>query len=167
MLKRYVFFSFVLLTSAAVAQTAPENVSPFLPAGSSTAKAGQTDLDSLQLRGLLTTSKGTRYCIFDPSTKRSVWLSVQEANDAFTIESADPKTGIVSVVQQGRRMSLALVDSKVTSTSTSVGASPALTRVVLNPTPQDEQRRLQAITEEINRRRQLREQQNQMQGQRN
>jgi hypothetical protein len=167
MLKQFVFFSFVFSFSAVLAQTAPENVSPFLPSGSGSVKAGQTDLDSLQLRGLLTTNKGTRYCIFDPSTKRSIWLSVQEANDAFTIESADPKAGIVSVIQQGRRMSLALVDAKVTSTSTSVGASPALTRVVLNPTPQDEQRRLQAITEEINRRRQLREQQNQMLGQRN
>jgi hypothetical protein len=165
MLNRYVFLSILVLSPVALAQTSPENVSPFLPSGSNAAKAGQVDLDSLQLRGLLTTSKGTRYCIYDPSTKRSVWLSVKEANDNFTIDSADATTGIVTIVQQGRRMSLALVDSKVSSTSTSVGASPALTRVVLNPTPQDEQRRLQAITEEINRRRQLREQQNQLQGQ--
>ena len=157
----------ICLCSSLLGQAAPEKTSPFLPNGSDISKDTQTDPDSLQLRGLLTTSYGTRYCIYDPGAKRSIWLSEKQPNDAFMIESANPKAGIVVLVQQGRRVTLAMSEGKVTSTSTSVGASPALTRVVLNPTQKDEQRRLQAITEEITRRRQLREQQLQMPQQRN
>lgn len=162
MIRILVFWGFISLTNLLSAQNAPERSSPFLPQGN-IFSATDVDPNSLQLRGLLTTSKGTRFCIFDPNSKKSTWLSVGEPHEIFTIESADRTTGTIVIQIQGRQVTLAMSDSKVASNSISVGESPALTKVVLNPTPQDEQRRLQAITEEITRRRQLREQQNQFQ----
>jgi hypothetical protein len=137
--------------------------SPFIPANSPATAMGQgADGSSFELRGIMSTAGGTRYCIYDPVKKTSAWVGMNEAGGSFLVKSADPVRDTVTLQVSGQVMTLALHESKVVSLGFgSPVASPppsgAMGPVVLRPTPEDEQRRLQAITEEVRRRRELRQ----------
>ncbi len=103
-----------------------------------------------------------RFCIYDAVKKTSKWVALNEAvsGDRFVVKSANPDSDTVSVLSGGRLMTLALRKPKVDAVNlvNLGGGLPAGVSVVLNPTAADEQRRLQAIAQEVRRRRLLREQ---------
>ena len=84
------------------------------------------------------------------------------------VKSFDATNETVTVQHGGRTLNLAMRASKVASSgqatapppmSAPTGMPTAVTQsVVLNPTPADEQRRLEAVAAEVRRRRALREQ---------
>ena len=146
--------------------------SPFMPPQSAAA-GGPTAGAPLEYRGYLETSEGMLFRIYDPSKKASTWVKVNERNQDFGVlaKQYDEAQKTLTIEYQGKTLTLAERESKVVSSGAAAAAipppvlnaqtnvSPAVTQaVVLNPTPADEQRRLDAVAAEVARRRALREQ---------
>lgn len=142
--------------------------SPFLPAPG-TAAAAPAENNPIELRGIMALGRAARFCIYDTARRTSVWAGLDEAGYDFTIKAQDLAHDSVTVVQGGRTFTLALRETKVASAGQAVGPmpqpmpgpggqSPITQSVVLNPTPADEQQRLDAVSAEVRRRRALREQ---------
>jgi hypothetical protein len=139
--------------------------SPFL--APNTPDAGQAGGPSgpVELRGVMSTSQGDSYCIYDTAKKTGTWVGLNEPGYDFVVKSADPDGNSVTVNFQGRSMRLTLRTSKVASVGPAGSAGPAgppgsagfSPPAVLNPTPADEQRRLDAVAAEVRRRRLERE----------
>jgi hypothetical protein len=142
--------------------------SPFLPAGAAAAAAAKAGPSGpIELRGVMASADGASYCIYDTAKKKDFWVGLNEAGHDFVVKSADPASDSVMVDYQGRSMHLDLHTSKVESSgpATAVTAgprggppgNPLSSTVVVNPTPADEQRRLEAVAQEVRRRRMERE----------
>jgi hypothetical protein len=140
--------------------------SPFLPASSAGA-VGVTEGAAIELRGVMETRDGLSFCIFDPAKKVSTWTRLDQKGYEFVVKSYDTAHEAVTVEYGGRTITLAMRAVKVASSGQAVAPMPlpspnmpsALTQsVVLHPTPADEQARLQAVADEVRRRRALREQ---------
>ncbi len=152
---------------AALAQSAVTTESPFLPAG--TAAGAATENAVLEFRGVMVWGHDPVFLIVDPTTpaKKGVWVKPNETGRDFTVKSYDAPSDTVSVDYRGRLLSLSLVKSKVGSSgipmpSMAAGGQPPIagpiSPVILNPTQADEARRLEAVTQEVLRRRLLRQQ---------
>lgn len=168
---RFVFAGIALaVVSPAIAQIAAK--SPFMPPQGAAA-AGPTAGAPLEYRGYIETGEGRLYRIYDPSKKASTWVKVNERNADFgvTAKQYDDGQKTLTIDFQGKTLTLAERESKVVSSGAAAAAMPppipavptnvppAVTQaVVLNPTPADEQRRLDAVAAEVARRRALREQ---------
>jgi len=154
--------------SAARAQLAVD--SPFLPSGSSAGGSSVTEGAPIELRGVMETRAGMSFCIFDPARKASAWVRLNEKDHDFVVKLYDANNETVTVDHSGRVFTLALRAVKVASSGQASSPAPlpspsmpsmptAITQsVVANPTPADEQRRLEAVASEVRRRRALREQ---------
>ena len=144
------------LCCAGRAQAQLSAVSPFLPAdGGSTL---QSNPNTIEYRGLMSTPHGNLYLLYDPVKKVSRWVHANEAGSPYVVRPLDPAQGKISVRVNGQVLSLALKEAKV------VGSAPGVAPIVLNPTAADEQRRLQMVADEVRRRRLAREQAAQQQG---
>jgi len=142
--------------------------SPFLPTGAAAAAAAKGGpSDPIELRGVMALADGTSYCIRDTAKKKDFWVGLNESGHDFVVKSAEPDGESVTVDYQGRSMRLEFHTSKVESSgpATAVMAgprggppgNPLANTVVVNPTPADEQRRLEAVAQEVRRRRLERE----------
>jgi hypothetical protein len=180
----------LILASVVLAIAAPLNAqlasrSPFMPPQSAATNA-PTQAAPLEFGGYLDSpSEGRLYRIMvkDPARKTTgagAWVKLNEKNAELDVvikqhdESQKPTT--LTIEHQGKTLTLAERESKITSAGTALqmmpqpqavavappppqNVPPAVTQaVVLNPTPQDEQRRLEAVAAEVARRRALREQ---------
>jgi hypothetical protein len=137
--------------------------SPFLPEGGTVA-AAPTENAPLELRGIVETSGGYLYGIFDPGKRQSSWVRLNDGGD-FAVRSHDVQNDTITVEYQGRSLTLALKAAKVES----IGPAPNPVQVnaprpgfpggpvVINPTPADEARRLEGVAAEVRRRRMLRQ----------
>lgn len=162
----------VALLSAGHAGAQLAAVSPFLPAQAAGGPAAPTAGAPLEFRGTMEDREGLLLRIVDPARKVGWWVRVNERNPEadFTVKQYDPERDLAVTEQQGRTFTLALREAKVVSSGSGAqmmappptmpaNVPPAVTNsVVVNPTPADEQRRLQAVADEVARRRQLREQ---------
>jgi hypothetical protein len=164
------FGAAALLIVPAHAQLASR--SPFMPPQSA-APAGPAAGAPLEYRALMGTGEGLQFRIFDPAKKVGAWVKLNEKNSDFDIvaKQYDEEHNTLTLEHQGKTLTLALRESKVVSSGNAAQAMPpppqpvpsnvppAVTQaVVLNPTPADEQRRLEAVAAEVARRRALREQ---------
>jgi hypothetical protein len=144
--------------------------SPFLPPDSPTDTAPTPDA-TLELRGIMASGDSYMFSIYDSTHKSSSWTRLNENGHAFVVRSHDTTRDSVTVDYQGRTLTLALKTAKVASAPVTVpqppqqpvaapapGPQPIGGPVVLNPSPADEQRRLEAIAAEVNRRRMIRQQ---------
>jgi len=158
----------LLVVAHADAQLAAK--SPFMTAQAGGSAAPTTGAP-LEFRGTMETSEGLKVRIVDPARRAGVWLTVNERdpNFDFVVKQVDAEHDTVTVDYQGRPLTLAQHVAKVASTGVAQntpggpnGGPPmpaAITNsVVLNPTPADEQKRLDAVASEVARRRALREQ---------
>jgi hypothetical protein len=113
--------------------------------------------------------EGYMFSIYDSTNKSSVWSRLNETGHPFVVKSHDETRDSVTVDHQGRTLTLALRTAKVASAPVNMpqpaptGPTPTAPQpiggpVVLNPSPADEQRRLEAIAAEVNRRRMIRQQ---------
>jgi hypothetical protein len=106
------------------------------------------------------------FSIYDPTRHSSTWTGLNDTSHEFIVRSYDAERDAVTVDFQGRSLNLALKTAKVASapviapqpTPPAGSPQPVGGPVVLNPTPADEQRRLEAIAAEVNRRRMIRQQ---------
>lgn len=142
--------------------------SPFLPP-TATADSAPTADATLELRGIMAVGDSYMFSIYDSTHKNSAWLRLNETGQPYVVKAHDDTRDSVTVEYQGRTLTLALRTAKVASAPVNVPqppqAAPAANApqpiggpVVLNPTPADEQRRLEAIAAEVNRRRMIRQQ---------
>lgn len=144
--------------------------SPFLPPQAAAA-AGPTAGAPIEYRAYMSTSEGMLFRIYDPAKKAGTWVKLNERNSDLDVlvKQSDDSHATITVEHGGKTLTLAARESKVVS----AGSAPAMPAppvaaanvpaavtqaVVLNPTPADEQRRLEAVAAEVARRRALREQ---------
>jgi len=67
----------------------------------------------LELRGIMSTPEGVRYCIYDPGRKSGIWASVGETQNAFVVKGGNPALDEVRVETAGRVVTLRLREGKV------------------------------------------------------
>lgn len=162
----------LVLAAAGQASAQLANKSPFLPPQAAAAGAATAGAP-LEYRGYIETGGGLQFRIYDPAKKMGAWVKVNERHLEFdlTVKQHDEGQKTLTVEYQGKSHTLAERVPKVVSSGTAMQAMPppiapaptnvaaAVTQsVVLNPTPADEQRRLDAVAAEVARRRALREQ---------
>jgi len=150
-------------------------VSPFMPVPTAGGVGAPTPGAPLEYRGIMEGKDGALFRIVDPSKKIGAYvrLNEREPNLDFVVKqhegSGDNDTVVVE--QSGRTFTLPLRSAKVVSSGAAgqgfvppppqqvTNMPPAIANsVVVNPTPADEQRRLEAVAAEVARRRALREQ---------
>ena len=90
-----------LLLSHAIAQ----NASPFMPTASAGASASNVP-QSFEISGTITTSDGTKLCVYDVQAKQSHWIKVGESSESIKVLSYDPKTERAQVVINGESRTL-------------------------------------------------------------
>lgn len=161
------------LSCLALQAQAPSR-SPFLPPQTGNSP-GPTQGAPLEFRGYVSTADGILYRVHDPAKKAGVWVKLNERNPDFDVVAKQYNTegNTLTIEHGGRTLTLAVREAKVVSggnaaqaappppvtTAQPANVAPAVTQsVVLNPTPADEQRRLEAVAAEVARRRALREQ---------
>jgi hypothetical protein len=152
-----------LALAAVPARADLAGASPFLPANATAAGAAAGPSGPIELRGVMSTPDGLAYCIYDTAKKRDVWVGLNESGHDFVVKSADATSDSISVQYQGRSMKLTLRTAKVASAgparadlAAAVAPNP-LSQVGLNPSPADEQKRLDAVAQEVRRRKMERE----------
>lgn len=158
--------------AAAGARAELIKVSPFLPP--QTAQAAPTSNAPLEYRGSMEVGSVETYRIVDPAKKVGTWLKVgdKDENLGIVLKTHDKDRDTIVVEQGSQSMTLPLRVPKVISSGNAPqmlapapvanpgpNVPPAVTQAVVpNPTPADEQRRLEAVAAEVARRRALREQ---------
>jgi hypothetical protein len=146
--------------------------SPFAPPQA--AASGPTAGAPLEFRAFMQTAEGPLYRIYDPAKKVGTWIKLNEKNTDFDVLAKQHDEKSLTIEHQGKTITLALREPKVVSAGSAAQAMPpppvavpvapsnvpaAVTQAVVpNPTPADEQRRLEAVAAEVARRRSLREQ---------
>ncbi len=74
---------------------------------------GSPGAPSLELRGIMAGSDGTRYCIFDRARNASDWAAPDEAGHSFLIRSGNPDQDEATVEAEGHLLVLRLKNAKV------------------------------------------------------
>jgi hypothetical protein len=165
---------------AGTANAQPASSSPFMPPSAANVAAPTADAP-IELRGFMETGEGMRFRLYDPARKSGAWVKLNERDATLDVVAkqfnATPDGETLVVEHQGRTLTLAQRVSKVVSSGSAVqnmappppvmsNVPQAVTQsVVVNPTPADEARRLEAVASEVARRRALREQASQQMGQ--
>lgn len=158
--------AFALATPTfALAQTAVKR-SPFLPPESQAA-APVAENTTIEFRGLLVMGGQQTFNFFEPAKRISTWVGLNESGSSVTVKSYDASADTVVVDFGGQTLTLSLQKVKISAAPVPpVAALPSVAAtapveqppVVLNPTPADEAKRLDAIAAEVRRRRLLRQQ---------
>lgn len=155
-----------LLWASAADLSAQDARNPFLRASNAPAAAAApapTPEDpQLQFCGLYGDGAAKLFCVYNMAKNRSAWLAVGEAGpDEITVDAFDPDNNAITVRQSGRVLTLELQSAKLAAGGarpvTPNGALNQNNRLVntvrVNPTPADERARLEAVAEEVRRRR--------------
>ncbi len=151
--------SFPLLASERLAER-----SPFLPPDRNEA-AVVTENPPLELRGIMGEGESQLFNIYNPATKQSSWVSLNETGRSFLVRSHDASADTVSIDYAGRPVVLKLAKAKIaplseTRPAMSTGPVPINVQPVVLPrqTTPEQQRQLENVAAEVERRRQLRSQ---------
>ena len=138
------------------------DTSPFLAPGATASAGNAADNAPLELRGIMSTPQGTRYCIYDPGKKSGTWAALNERGNSFLIRAADPARQAITVQSEGRTLRLVLRESKAAALGVAApgqaGPAGPPAGAAQSPSPADEARRLQAVAEAVRARRLMREQ---------
>ncbi len=122
---------------------------------------------------MIQTPEGVLYRLYDPARKAGAWAKSNERNSEFgvVVKQYDAERKTLTVEHDGRTLTLPEREAKIVSSGNAaqvmpppiqqqaINVAPAVTQsVVVNPTPAQEQQRLEAVAAEVARRRALREQ---------
>lgn len=146
------------------AQDKPARRSPFMPPNAQAA-APVAENSPIEFHGVMVIGPTKYFNFFEPTKRVSTWVKLNESTAPILVKSFDGEAETVSVEHGGRTMTLALQKVKVSSAPMPVAmtAPASVTPIeqpaaVLNPTPADEAKRLDAIAAEVRRRRLIRQQ---------
>lgn len=160
------------LLLGALAARAQTTDSPFLPAGSSGQDAPAENNATLELRGIVVEPTGPIFNVVDAATKKGAWVGLNETGHEFVVTGYESQEGNESaaISYRGQSLRLPLAKGKIGAAAASpvpagapvaagrpAPAQPPISPVVLNPTPADEARRLEAVAAELRRRREQRQ----------
>src|SRR5258708_24227534 len=145
------------------------NNSPFMGRGNVGGPVTPSDPSTPQFHSVIQVDGKWQFSLFDPQKKRSTWVGLNETSEEYLVRKFDPNNETVAVEYQGRTLTLPLQQAKILTAQVPpqpqpppVGhppiPQPGNAPVVLNPTPADEQRRLESVAEEVRRRRAMRQQ---------
>lgn len=162
----WIVLPLVLGGSAAIGTEIPSR-SPFLP-NEAPGVAPVTPAEAPQFVGVIPLQDGTLFRLYDPVTRKGVWVREGETGHSFIVRQHYVINGRDQIVveQNGRSLSLALPEARIATVRSAVSAPPialspvpaAVTQSVrLNPTPESEAARLQDIIDEVQRRREARQ----------
>lgn len=98
--------------------------SPFLP-GAGAVAAVATENAPLELRGIVGAGANRLFNIFDPSSKQSRWVRLNEPGNAFTVKAHDEVSDTVTLDYAGRTLSLRLPESRITPLALAAVPAPA------------------------------------------
>lgn len=98
--------------------------SPFLP-GASAAAGVATENAPLELRGIVGTGANRLFNLFDPSTKQSRWVGLNEPGNNFTVKAHDEASDTVTIDYVGRTLNLRLPESKITPLALAAVPAPS------------------------------------------
>jgi hypothetical protein len=169
---RSVVLAGIVWAVTGMAGAQPVSSSPFMPPAAASANV-PTAGAPLEFRGFMETADGMRFRVYDPARKAGAWVKLNERDPTLDLVAkkfgGPPESETLEVEHQGRTLTLAQRVSKIVSSGAAAQAAPpppvmsnvpaAVTQaVVVNPTPSDEARRLEAVASEVARRRALREQ---------
>jgi hypothetical protein len=106
----------------------------------------------------MATADGVEYCIYDTASRKSTWVGLNEGGHNFTVKQAVPNSDQIAVDYQGRIFQLEMHTAKVVSSGNASASTNVVTQqAVGSPSPAEEQRRLDAVAQEVRRRRLERE----------
>ncbi len=137
--------------------------SPFAPIQGAAAAAA-TDAAVLEFRGAFADQGEFFFSVFDPATRGSRWVTLNESGQPYTVRNYDTEKQTISVDYRGRNLTLALKKAPV------IASVPDPTRPAnANPIPSgpapavaanssEEANRLAAVAAEVRRRRAMRQQ---------
>jgi hypothetical protein len=149
----FLYATVLVATTAMRAEDGPA-VSPFLPSNTATlGKAGQTDPNALQLRGIMNLGAQVKYCIYDPAKKASVWLAVNQKGEDYVVANADAGHGTVTVEQQGRRITLEIENNHVSGAAITTSKNK-----IREPLTPEQQQKLKSIADIVRKKQLEREQ---------
>ncbi len=160
---------FALAPALPAAAVGLAEVSPFLPPARAAAPT-VTENPPLELRGIMGQGADRLFNIYNPATKQSAWVGLDQPGQNFQVRSHEESAQTVSVSYGGQNVVLKLVQAKIAPLTEARPPAAASGPVPINvqpavlprqPTP-EQQRQLEAVAAEVERRRQLR---NQMQRQ--
>lgn len=144
-------------------------VSPFLPPARAEA-APVTENAPLELRGIFGQGADRLFNIYNPATKQSTWVGLNQTGHNFQVRSHEENAQTVTVDFGGRSVVLKLAQARIAPLAESRPSASVNTSSPLNVQPAvlprqptaEQQRQLEGVAAEVERRRQLR---NQMQRQ--
>lgn len=155
-------FAITLASLATVLSAAKR--SPFLPPETQAAEP-VAESSALEFRGVLVMGGHEQFNFFEPTKRLSTWVRINEPGAAIAVKSYDSHADTVVVEFGGQSLTLALQKVKISAAPAAPAVVPPAANVpvpqpavVLNPTPADEAKRLDAIAAEVRRRRLLRQQ---------
>jgi hypothetical protein len=157
-----VLFSAGLATEA-IARISTE--SPFMPKNGQV-MAAPTENTPIELRGVMASSEGILFGIYEPASQKGSWIKAGEAGHGYVVRSYDEGRASVSVEYQGRLQTLTLKEAKfdgaIAAVPMSSGSSqirpavmPGAPAVANNPA--EEAKRLEQVANEVRRRRAARQ----------
>lgn len=156
------------ILSLSAANRLAEN-SPFLPPTRVQAPV-VTENPPLELRGIVGQGEERLFNIYNPASKQSAWVPLNQATGQnYQLRTYDERAQTVSLDHGGRPIVLKLAQSKISpltearpqSAPAPVGAVGGINiqpAVLPRPTTPDQQRALENVAAEVERRRQLRNQ---------
>ncbi|HRE08129.1 MAG TPA: hypothetical protein PKX00_21100 [Opitutaceae bacterium] len=146
-------------------------VSPFQAPDQPATATAPTESAPIEFRGVFVTGSRQQFSFFDPGKRQSFWVGLNEAGADYRVTRYEADTETATVEGGGRTLTLTLHKVKIASAPAPANVPPAPAAnfgaaqpavapppVVLNPTPADEAKRLEAIAAEVRRRRALRQQ---------
>jgi hypothetical protein len=129
-----------------------------------------TENPPLELRGIVGEGPGRLFNIYNPATKQSAWVTLNQTGQNFQVRSFDEGADTVSLDYAGKAVVLKLAQAKITPMAEvrpqpqNTGPIPINVQPAVLPRQPtaEQQRALENVAAEVERRRQLR---NQMQRQ--
>lgn len=137
--------------------------SPFAPLQGASSPA-TAEAATLEFRGVFADQGEYFFSVFDPATRGSVWVSLNESGHAFTVRAYDAEKLTINADYKGRNLTLALKKAPMVAVipdptrpanvmPTPTSPAPAVTAI-----PSEESNRLAAVAAEVRRRRAMRQQ---------
>jgi len=152
-------------------QASPVNLdgllsSPPFNGPTATAPVAASSDAALEFRSVLVERGEFLFSLYDSSSRRSLWVGLNEPGNPYVVQSYDSSAGQVVVQYQGRALTLPLKQAKVVAMAQNAPTPPAIaTQPPVITTPNvapeassTEATRLAAVADEIRRRRALRQQ---------
>ncbi len=157
--------SVFLVASLGLASVQAQNLaetSPFMPVTRQVAPT-VTENAPLELRGIMGQGDERMFSIYNPSTKQSLWVRLNEPGREFVVRTHDDAAATISVEYGGRALNLKLTEARIATLAAAPDRprpsnvpSPAMPGpAARTPTP-EQMRALENVQAEVERRRNAR-----------